>query len=205
MDAVHELQMKINDYERKRMHYERKISRLEDDLFQRNQEIIRAKFTILQALPELNTPEKGPLVDIVRVPGYLNPKMFEAACLNNPSDGREKEPMRKDRAILDAETLCNEWRSKTSNGVWELYIEGPEEGEEEDDWVQVEAQDLLDLKEKYGDELYKAIKIAWTESQESTRTGVHLKPWDYDAGRENINRATCSTSRADPVPRYENQ
>lgn len=170
------------------MHYKRKTSRLEDDLFQRDQEIIRAKFTLLQALPELNTPEKGPLVDKVRVPGYLDPKMFEAACLkaclNNPSDGREGESRRKDRAILDAETLCNEWRSKTSNGVWELYIEGPEEGEEEDDWVQVEAQDLLDLKEKYGDELYKAIKIAWTESQESTRTGVHLKPWDYDAGRE---------------------
>ncbi|CAN7065784.1 unnamed protein product [Brassica oleracea var. botrytis] len=178
MDAVHELQRKI-------MHYKRKTSRLEDDLFQRDQEIIRAKFTILQALPELNTPEKGPLVDIVRVPGYLDPKMFEAACLNNPSDGREKEIMRKDRALLETETLCNEWRSKTSNGVWELYIEGPEQGEEgEDDWVQVEAQDLLDLREKYGDELYKAIKIAWTESQERTRTGVQLKPWDYVAGRE---------------------
>ncbi|KAL0665508.1 hypothetical protein Bca4012_102346 [Brassica carinata] len=175
MDAVHELQRKI-------MHYKRKTSRLEDDLFQRDQEIIRAKFTILQALPELNTPEKGPLVDIVRVPGYLDPKMFEAACLNNPSDGREKEIMRKDRALLEAETLCNEWRSKTSNGVWELYIEGPEQGE--DDWVQVEAQDLLDLREKYGDELYEAIKIAWTESQERTRTGVQLKPWDYVAGRE---------------------
>lgn len=93
--------------------------------------------------------------------------------------------MRKDRALLEAETLCNEWRSKTSNGVWELYIEGPEQGEEgEDDWVQVEAQDLLDLREKYGDELYKAMKIAWTESQERTRIGVQLKPWDYVAGRE---------------------
>lgn len=48
MDGVRELQRKINDHERKRMHYERKISRLEDDLFQRDQEIIRAKFTILQ-------------------------------------------------------------------------------------------------------------------------------------------------------------
>ncbi|KAL0725924.1 hypothetical protein Bca4012_040523 [Brassica carinata] len=188
MDAVHELQRKINDYERKRMHYERKISRLENDLFQKDQEIIRAKFTILQALPELNTSENGPLVDIVRVPGYLDPKMFEAACLkaclNNPSDGREKETARKDRALLEAETLCYEWRSKTTNGLWELYIKGLEQGEEEDDWVQVEAQDLLDLKEKYGEELYKAIKIAWTESKEGTRTGVQLKPWDYEAGRE---------------------
>ncbi|KAJ0231750.1 NOG1 [Hirschfeldia incana] len=184
MDDVHELQRKINDYERQRMRYQRNISRLEDDLFQRDQEIIRAKFTILQALPELNTPENGPLVDIVRVPGYLDPKMFEAACLNNPSDdGREGETMRKDRAILEAETLCNEWRSKTSNGLWELYIEGPEQGEE-DDWVQVEAQDLLDLKEKYGEELYNVIKIAWAESKERTRTGVQLKPWDYEAGRE---------------------
>lgn len=182
MDGVRELQRKINDHERKRMHYERKISRLEDDLFQRDQEIIRAKFTILQALPELNTPENGPLVDIVRVPGYLDPKMFEAACLDNPCDDREGETMKKDRALLEAETLCNEWRSKTSNGLWELYIEGPEQGEE--DWVQVEAQDLLDLKEKYGEELYRAIKIAWTESKERTRTGVQLKPWDYEAGRE---------------------
>lgn len=121
------------------------------------------------------------MVDIVRVPGYLDPKMFEAACLDNPCDDREGETMRKDRALLEAETLCNEWRSKTSNGLWELYIEGPEQGEE---WVQVEAQDLLDLKEKYGEEIYRAIKIAWTESKERTRTGVHLKPWDYEAGRE---------------------
>ncbi|CAH8330231.1 unnamed protein product [Eruca vesicaria subsp. sativa] len=188
MDAVHELQRKINDYERKRFHYERKISRLEDDLFQRDQEIIRAKFTILQALPGLNTPENGPLVDIVRVPGYLDPKMFETACLkaclNNPSDGREGESTRKDRAILDAETLCNEWRSKTSNGLWRLYTEVPEQGGEEDNWIQVEAEDLLDVKEKYGEELYKAIKIAWTESKEGRRTGVQLKPWDYEAGRE---------------------
>lgn len=84
---------------------------------------------------ELNILEKGLLVDIVRVLGYLNLKMFEVVCFNNLFDGCEKEIMRKDRVIFDVEILCNEWRSKISNGVWEFYIEGLEEGEEEDDWV----------------------------------------------------------------------
>ncbi|CAH2067946.1 unnamed protein product [Thlaspi arvense] len=179
MASVHELQRKIDDYERKRFQYERKIARLENDLFEKDQEIIRAKFTLLQALPELNTPENDPLVDKLRVPGHLDPMMFQTACIKHNT----RDPaMGNDRAVLEAEILCNEWRGKISDGVWELYITGPDQ--EEDDLVQVEMPDLLDLKDKYGEELYNAIKVAWIEAQEGRRRDVQLKPWDYEAGRE---------------------
>lgn len=45
---IDDYEQKINDYERKMVRYERKIERLQDDIFLRDNEIRRAKFTVLQ-------------------------------------------------------------------------------------------------------------------------------------------------------------
>ncbi|CAA7020015.1 unnamed protein product [Microthlaspi erraticum] len=168
MHAVQELQTKISDYEKKMLHYESKIGRLENDTFDKDQEIIRAKFTLLEAMPELNTQEdeNDPSLDIP-APGHIDPMVFHTACTIASPCKPEEDAMMWEREIQQkAETLYEEWRSEINDGFSE------------------ERPDLSGLKEKYGEELYNAIKIAWIEAQESRRTGVHLKPWHKEAGRE---------------------
>lgn len=43
-------EQRINEYERRRVCYERTIGRLEDDIFNRDDEIRRAKFTLVEVL-----------------------------------------------------------------------------------------------------------------------------------------------------------
>ncbi|CAA7020013.1 unnamed protein product [Microthlaspi erraticum] len=158
MDDVRELQKKISDYERKMLHYKTKIFRLENDIFDKDQEIIGAKFTLLQALPEINTPENNTLADIERIPGRIDPMIYYKAC--NPG---EEEPLTNERGMLESGKLSSEWALKITR---------------------TKRPNFSELKDKYGEELYNAVKIAWIEAQESRRTGVKLKPWNYEAGRE---------------------
>lgn len=71
--------------------------------------------------------------------------------------------MTNERAMLESGILSNEWK-------WKI--------------TRRQRPDFSELKDKYGEELHNAIKIAWIEAQESRSTGVQLKPWNYEAGRE---------------------
>lgn len=136
-------------------------------------------------MPELNTSDIDPNVDILRTSGRLDKTIFEKACLEaflkDASDYKDEEE-RKMRAEVEGNRMYAEWKEKINDGGWQLYITGPDQGE--NDLVEVEMPDLLEVKDKYGEELYNAIKIAWLEEQERRRTGVSLKPWNYEARRE---------------------
>lgn len=132
-------------------------------------------------MPELNPPDLDPVLDLQRVPGYLDIRIFERACLDaslrDPSSDSDDQK-RKDEAVFDAGSLRSLWRERIYGG-WMLYIVQEGIGD-----IQMERPEILDVKEKYGLELYNTIKKAWFEYQERRRTGVVFKPWNYDAGRE---------------------
>lgn len=126
-------------------------------------------------------------MDILRAPGRLDREIFHRACvkacLTDPSN-HDNEDRREARGIELANALHSEWTAKL-NGDWMLHITGPDQLEDDElDFIRMEMPDILDVKEKYGDELYNTIKIAWYEVQERRRTGVMFKPWNYVAGRE---------------------
>ncbi|VVB11530.1 unnamed protein product [Arabis nemorensis] len=168
------------------MRYEREIGRLQDNLYYRDNEIRQAKFTVLQALPELNTPAIDPYVDILRIPGSLDKNIFVKACLKDPIiSAHDDEATREEKARILADVLHSDWKAKLYDPDWMLRLRGPDQrGDGENDFVMIEMPDIVAVKEKYGYELYNAIRTGWHEVNQRVRTGVSLKPWNYAAQRE---------------------
>lgn len=115
-------------------------------------------------MPELNAPcGNNPFEALMRTPGSLDQFIFDKAC----REAWAKQGKVEDEMEMSAEAV-NLYR------LWTGLIEGGH----------IENSDLEDLRDKYGASLYNAIKTAWVEFQELRRTGVTLKPWNHDAGRE---------------------
>ncbi|CAH8358763.1 unnamed protein product [Eruca vesicaria subsp. sativa] len=169
-------EQRIMDYELKRVRYERKIVRLENSLFYKEYEILSAKFTMVEALPELNAPcGSNPFEELIRTPGSLDEFIFHKAC----REAWDKEGKAGDEMEMSAEAvnLYRLWTGLINDEQWELY---PAQGL----YGLIENSDLEELQDKYGASLYNAIKTAWVEILLFRRTGVTLKPWNHDAGRE---------------------
>lgn len=127
-------------------------------------------------MPELNAPcGNNPFEALMRTPGSLDQFIFDKAC----REAWAKQGKVEDEMEMSAEAvnLYRLWTGLIEGGQWELY---PAQGL----YGHIENSDLEDLRDKYGASLYNAIKTAWVEFQELRRTGVTLKPWNHDAGRE---------------------
>ncbi|GMN49905.1 hypothetical protein TIFTF001_019061 [Ficus carica] len=138
-----------------------------------NDELQEARKALIEGLPELLNEKTN--IQIKRM-GDLDQKPFVNACKQRYPPGE---------AELQGSTLCSSWLEKLKDPSWHplkvVNIDGNhQEIIDEDD------EQLKNLKEEWGDEVYTAVVTAFKEINEYNPSGRYIIPelWNFKEGRK---------------------
>ncbi|XP_062089970.1 factor of DNA methylation 1-like [Humulus lupulus] len=138
-----------------------------------NDELQEARKALLEGLPELLTGRSN--IGIKRM-GDLDQKPFFDIC-------KQRFPF--EEAQVQASTLCSLWQEKLKNPSWHPFKvvtsnENHEEITDDDD------ENLRNLKEEWGAEIYGTVVTALKEMNEYNPSGRYTIPelWNFKEGRK---------------------
>ncbi|WCJ30961.1 XH/XS domain-containing protein [Euphorbia peplus] len=143
---------------------------------QSNDELQEARKELIAGLAETLSSNTRTNIGIKRM-GEIDQKPFMDVC---------KQKFSLEEAQVQASTLCSLWQENLKDQQWHPFkiIVGSDKNTQE--ILDEEDEKLQNLKQEWGEEIYKAVTTAMKELNEYNPSGLYIVPelWNFKDGRK---------------------
>ncbi|CAH9142741.1 unnamed protein product [Cuscuta epithymum] len=140
---------------------------------QSNDELQEARKALLQAdMLSLRHSHIG-----IKRMGEIDSKVFQNVC---------KQRFSSEEADVKALELCSLWQEKVKDSNWHPFIMIQKDEDNYEEKLNGEDKELCDLKEQWGEEIYRAVTKALEEVNEYNPSGRYVVPelWNFKEERK---------------------
>lgn len=140
-----------------------------------NDELQEARKELIQGFKDLDLLGANTNIGLKRM-GEIDPTPFQNIC---------KLRFPRDEAMYQASKLCTSWEEKLKQAGWHPF-KIISDGEVHEEIINDEDEQLRDLKQEWGDEVYSAVVTALKEINEYNPSGRYTvsELWNFNAKRK---------------------